>query len=357
MSSLAFVRLMSEPLWSMGILFVVLATAGTSWGGCRVDAGRDEAVMVRHLRGTCSPEEKMAFAVSADEVLTALQGGKGVDLKGIVLSGDLLLDQLPLQPFDPALVRHAAIVQRFEDESVSEVRVIRGPFRAEDVDVQGVVATNLTASGYVVVQGPVSLRGTTIRRSIDLSRVVFLERADFSGMHVGHEGFFLRAVFARNADFTRTVFGTRSRFHRALFLGPVAFTDARFPGLAEFLQVSFDGEAGFSHTRFLQGAGFSGSRFRGASDFSEVRFEREVYFRFTEFQGSAHFQRAVFRSTADFTEAQFQADADFRSVVFEKPPEFSGVEVPEGLDNREEFQNAQSHISTVVLASLFNSDS
>lgn len=337
----------------MGILFMVLAASATAWGGCRVDAGRDEAVMVRHVQGTCSPEEKMARAVSADEVLTALQEGKGVDLKGIVLSGDLVLDQLPLQPVDPALVRHAAIVQRFEDESVSEVRVIQGPFRVEDVDVQGVVATNLTASGYVVVRGPVSFRDTTVRRSIDVSRVVFLERADFSGMHVGHEGFFLRAVFARDADFTRTVFGTRSRFHRALFLGPAAFTDARFSGLAEFLQVSFDGEAGFSHTRFVQGAGFSGSRFRGALDFSEARFEREVYFRFTEFQGSAHFQRAVFRNTADFTEAQFHADADFRSVVFEKPPEFSGVDFPEGVDKPEGFQNAEYHTLIVSLALLF----
>ena len=181
---------MSEPLWFMGILFMVLAASATSWGGCRVDAGLDEAVMARHLRGTCSPEERMALAVSADEVLTALQGGKGVDLKGIVLAGDLFLDQLPLQPFDPALVRHAAIVQRFEDESVSAVRVIQGPLTMEDVEVQGVVATNLTAPGYVVVQGPVSLRGTTIRRSMDLSRVVFLDHADFSGMHVGHEGFF-----------------------------------------------------------------------------------------------------------------------------------------------------------------------
>ena len=337
----------------MGILFMILAASATSWGGCRVDAGLDEAVLVRHVQGTCSPEEKMALAVSADEVLTALQEGKGVDLNGLVLSGDLLLDQLPLQPFDPALVRHAAIVQRFEDESVSEVRVIQGPFRVEDVDVQGVVATNLTASGYVVVRGPVSFRGTTIRRSIDLSRVVFLDRADFSGMHVGHEGFFLRAAFARDADFTRTVFGTRSRFHRALFLGPAAFTDARFPGLAEFLQVSFDGEAGFSHTRFVQGAGFSGSRFRGASDFSEARFEREVYFRFTEFQGSAHFQRAVFRNTADFTEAQFQADADFQSVVFEKPPEFSGVDFPEGVGKPEEVRNAEYHTLIISLALLF----
>ena len=337
----------------MGILFMVLAASATSWGGCRVDAGLDEAVMARHLRGTCSPEERTALAVSADEVLTALQGGKGVDLKGIVLAGDLLLDQLPLQPFDPALVRHAAIVQRFEDESVSAVRVIQGTLTMEDVEVQGVVATNLTAPGYVVVQGPVSLRGTTIRRSMDLSRVVFLDHADFSGMHVGHEGFFLRAAFARNADFTRTVFGTHSRFHQALFLGTATFTDARFPGLAEFLQVSFDGAAGFSHTRFVQGAGFSGSRFRGALDFSEARFEREVYFRFTEFQGAAYFQRAVFQNTADFTKAQFQADADFRSVVFEKPPEFSGVDVPEGVGKPEGFQNAEYHTLIVSLALLF----
>ena len=305
-----------------------------SWGVCRVEEGTDPRVMVRELKGTCGDEDRRALAVSADDVLTALDRDQGVVLKGVVLTGDLPLDRLRLQPFEPGLVRHAAITEQIEAERVSAVRVIDGPFMLEDVEVQGILATNLVESGYIVVRGPVSLRGSTIRQSMDLSRMVFLDRADFSDMHIGHEGFFIRAMFARDADFTRTAFGTHSRFHRARFLGKAAFTGARFHGLAEFLEVSFAEDAGFARTRFLQGTGFSGSRFHKTLDLSGARFDREVYFRFTEYQGDADFHRALFRNTADFTEAQFRGDVDFREAVFEYPHLVSGVDLP-GPGSRE----------------------
>ncbi|MCY3955455.1 MAG: pentapeptide repeat-containing protein [Nitrospira sp.] len=317
------------PTWSVSLLFVVIWTAGTamSWGVCRVEEGTDPRVMVRELTGACGDEDRQALAVSADDVLAALQQGSGVVLKGVVLTGDLPLDRLSLQPFKPGLVKHPAIVERIQAERVSEVRVIHGPFILEDVEVQGILATNLIKSGYIVVRGPVSLRGSTVRRSMDLSRMVILERADFSGMHIGHEGFFIRAVFAQDADFTRTAFGTHSRFHQARFMGKAAFTGARFEGLAELLEVSFAEDAEFGRTRFLQGTGFSGSRFRKTLDLSGSRFEREVYFRFTEFQGKTDFHRALFRNTVDFTEARFQDDADFREAVFEQPHLVSGVDL------------------------------
>ena len=233
-------------------------------------------------------------------------------LKGVVLAGDLPLDRLSLEPFEPGLIGHPAIVERIQSEQVSEVRVIHGPFMLEDVEVQGILATNLIKSGYMVVRGPVSLRGSTIQQSMDLSRMVFLERADFSDMHIGHEGFFIRAMFARDADFSRTAFGTHSRFHQVRFLGKAAFTGAGFKGLAELLEVSFAEDAEFGRTRFFQGTGFSGSRFHKTLNLSGSRFDREVYFRFTEFRGHTDFHRALFRNTVDFTEARFQGDVDFR---------------------------------------------
>ncbi len=317
--------------WSVSVLCVVVWVVGSamSWGVCRVEEGADPRVMVRQLEGTCSDEDRRALAVSADDVLTALHQGRGVVLKGVVLAGDLSLDRLNLQPFEPWLVRHSEIAERIEAEQVSAVRVIDGPFILEDVEVQGILATNLIESGYVVVRGPVSLRGSTIRRSLDLSRMVFLDRADFSDMHIGHEGFFIRAMFSRDADFTWTSFGTHSRFHQARFLGKAAFTGARFHGLAEFLEVSFAEDAGFARTRFLQGTGFSGSRFHKTLDASEARFDREVYFRFTEYQGKADFHRALFRNTADFTEARFRGAVDFQEAVFEYPHLVSGVDLPD----------------------------
>ena len=324
-------------MWSVSLLCVAAWVGGSamSWGVCRVEEGTDRRVMVRELKGPCGEEDRRMLAGSADDVLTALHQSQGVVLKGVVLTGDLHLDRLRLQPFEPELVRHTAIVERIEAERVSAVRVIDGPFILEDVEVQGILATNLhfrggkPEKGYVVVRGPASLRGSTIRRSMDLSRMVFLDRADFSEMRIGYEGFFIRAMFARDADFTRTSFGTHSRFHLARFLEKAAFTGAQFRGLAEFLEVSFAEDAGFARTRFLQGTGFSGSRFHKALDLSGARFDREVYFRFTEFQGNADFHRTVFRNTADFTEARFRESVDFREVVFEYPHLVSGVDLPD----------------------------
>ncbi len=322
---------MARPVWCMSLLCVILGgvASGMAWGPCRVDEGLDAAVMVRHLEGACRDDDRYAFPVSADDVLEALQQGRGVDLRGVVLAGDLSFDRLPLTPFDPDLVGVPAVVKRIEDERVSAVRVINGPFILEDVEVQGVLATNLVQTGYVLALGPVSMRGATIQRAVDFSRMVFLDHADFSGMHIGYEGFFIQALFAGDADFTRTDFGTHSRFHKARFLGTVSFADARFQGLAEFLEVSFAEDVEFAHVHFVQGTGFSGSRFHHRANFSAARFEREVYFRFTTFQGEANFRRTLFHNTADFTEARFGGGTDFHDVIFEKPPQISGVDLPE----------------------------
>ena len=335
-AALAPGRLSRGSIRSVSLFCVVIWVAGAplSWGGCRVEEGADRRVMVRELKGTCGEEDRHALAVSADDVLTALHQGRGVALKGVVLTGDLPLDRLNLQPFEPGLIGHPAIVARIEAERVSAVRVIDGPFIFEDVEMMDILATSprfrrgKPEKAYVVVRGPVSLRGSTIRRSMDLSRMVFLDRADFSGMHIGYEGFFMRAVFARDADFTRASFGTHSRFHRARFLGKAVFTETQFHGLAEFLEVSFDEGAGFSRARFFQGTGFSGSRFHKTLDMSEARFDREAYFRFAEYQDTADFHRALFRNTADFTEARFQGAVDFRKAVFEHPHLVSGVDLP-----------------------------
>ncbi len=322
---------MSRPAWCAGLLCAALgiAASGMSWGPCRIDEGVDATVMVRHLKGRCLEEDRDAFSVSADDVLEALRRGKGVDLKGVVLTGDLFFDRLPLTPVEANRIGVPAIVKRLEEERVSAARVIHGPFILEDVEVRGVLATRLGETGYVLVRGPVGMRGTVVRRAVDFSRMVFLDHADFSGMRIGHEGFFIRAVFAGDADFTRTNFGTHSRFHQARFLGKAAFAGAAFPGLAEFLEVSFAEDAEFSRARFAQGTGFSGSRFHRASNFSAARFEREVYFRFTDFQEKANFRRARFRATADFTAARFGGGTDFRDAVFETPRRISGVEIPE----------------------------
>src|SRR5881397_2532147 len=66
-------------------------------GECVIDRAPSgpAAPFLRHLGKDCSGRERDTHAVRAGEVLTALQEGNGVDLAGVVITGDLMLDELP----------------------------------------------------------------------------------------------------------------------------------------------------------------------------------------------------------------------------------------------------------------------
>ncbi|MCH7614538.1 MAG: pentapeptide repeat-containing protein [Nitrospinae bacterium] len=310
-------------------------------------------MMVRILAGDCSQDERLALAVTAQEVLTALQARQGVELDGVTLTGDLMLDRLPLEPVPDEDTLPAFVKERFDRESLTEVRVVKGPLILRDVEVQGILATNLLNGGYVIVQGPVSITGSTFQRSVDFSRTIFQGHVDFSGTKIGYEGFFIQAVFLKNATFTQTAFGTHSRFHKAVFAGKALFQEAVFHGIAEFLEVGFEKEADFSNARFVQGTGFSGSQFREVPNFSEATFERETYFRFSQFEKGANFRGGVFRKAADFTEATFGGESDFSRVVFEEPPQFTDEGLANQFRSLNGLQNPKNQAGLFVIAGLF----
>ncbi len=66
---------------------------------CTVDRGGSSATAAFTLRlsSACTDAEREAHAVPAQDLLRALASGKGIDLAGVVIQGDLLLDELPLQ--------------------------------------------------------------------------------------------------------------------------------------------------------------------------------------------------------------------------------------------------------------------
>ncbi len=286
-------------------------------------------VLSRHLTGDCTERAREALALTADEIVSALREGKGVDLEGVVVIGDMWLDALPVVnpealPRLPPSVRQGMGGRQFQ-----EVRVINGPMRIRDSRVRGKISTNLRA-GFLVVTGPVDMAGTTFEEDVDFSRTVFLEPVDLSGAVFRGESLFLQDRFEEQARFTQTAFGPRTRFHKAQFLENVTFLGAGFNGTAEFMEVQFERDAIFSRTYFRLGTGFSGSRFRGMLDFSEAVFEREAFFVYSIFEGDAYFRRTTFRSLADFSNAEFHGLDDFTKTVFEQEPRFSGTKAAAG---------------------------
>lgn len=284
-------------------------------------------VLVRHLGPDCSDDERAARAVAAETVLTALGEGRGVDLAGVVITGDLSLDRIAPAPAAPvAASAPPHLRDRLQGERLTEVRVITGPVTIRDARVRGRLSANLGA-GVLVVAGPLVLTGTTFEHVVDLSRTAFLDRADFSGAVLLGEGFFVQALFEGPARFERTTFGPHTRFHRAVFVQEADFREADFRGLSEFLEVVFEKEAAFPRATFSMGTGFSGSRFGGPLDFSGARFAREAFFRFSEFHQPATFREARFHGRADFSDARFEAQDDFADVLFDVDPGFEGAKV------------------------------
>ena len=306
----------------------------------------------RHILGPCTFEEREALAISGDELFRALSDGKNVDLLGMVVVGDVLLNQLPLHPLKSQPITSPRIQQALEKTSVGEVRVIPGSFILRESWFQGTIGTNLK-NGALVVFGLLDMTGTKFERSVDFSRTFFQNAVNFSNSSIGFEGFFIGAHFDRGANFSGMSFGLHSRFHKAFFGGKTTFAQARFDGLSEFLEVIFENDVNFSETDFHQGTGFSGTEFRGDLIFTDSLFEREVYFRFASFHQHASFERTTFKEVADFTSIQYEERPDFTNTIFRLPPTVSDSTIDFGNQTNKKLNNPRIQIIIFVGLVLF----
>jgi uncharacterized protein YjbI with pentapeptide repeats len=303
----------------VGGLAILGLPLGVAASDCQMDtsASGSAPALTRHLAAECTEQEREARAVDATELLEAFREGKGFDLSGVVVRGDLSLDTLPVGPLPPEL-------EGMKELQRHEVRVIPGSLIIVNSVVHGAVRHGST-QGLLVAKGPVAFSGTKFEQLVDLSRAVFVQPVTMSGAVFLKESYFVQGRFLRDLSAEKTAFGPHTRFHRSVFQGPVTFQQSGFNGLAEFLEVVFEKDVDLSRTSFKLGTGFSGSRFQGLADFSDASFDREAYFTYTQFDGDADFRRATFRSTADFSNASFKGREDFSKVSFAKSPEFTGT--------------------------------
>ena len=287
---------------------------------------------VLHLGADCTEQERETRAVDSTQLLQAFKEGRGIDLSGVVVRGDLSLDTLPVGPLPPEL-------EGMKELQGREARVIPGSMTIVNSVVRGEIRHGST-QGLLVVKGPVTFSGTRFEQLVDLSRAVFVQPVTLSGAMFLRESYFVQGRFLRDVFAEKTAFGTHTRFHRSVFQGPVTFQQSGFNGLAEFLEVVFEKNVNLSRTYFKLGTGFSGSRFQGLADFSEASFDREAFFTFTIFERDAYFRRATFRSTADFSDASFKGQDDFSKASFGKGSEFTRAtrsatgQAPLGLGNQ-----------------------
>lgn len=308
-------------LWLLGVLSVTVLFPALVSAECTSDTGTKTAntVFMLHLSSTCTAAEREARAIPARDLMRALAAGKGIDLSGVVIQGDLVLDELPAQKVDAVQglsLEDRRVLEGLNDE---EVHVIRGPFVIKHSRVKGQIVNRLKR-GFLLITGPVVLVQSGFDGLVDLSRTVFLGLVDGSNARFEKESYFVQDRFTQGAMFSDTRFGPHVRFHRSMFSGPAIFRGADFPGLTEFLEVVFEQDANFSRTAFHMGTGFSGAQCRGKCDFSSTQFEREAFFLFARFERAVTFASARFNSQADFSDASFKEADDFAKATFTRPP-------------------------------------
>jgi uncharacterized protein YjbI with pentapeptide repeats len=313
------------PFFLFVIVLLLMGAGSLDVWACRVlepPADRSDTLWV-HLEGFCFSNDQRTWAVKGVDVIQALKDGQDIDLQGVLVAGDVMLDQLPLQHVAEIPNLPAAILARLQQRGLDSVRVISGAVTIRDSQFEKVLATNL-AQGALVMLGKVDVSGTTFLQSVDFSKTIFAKPLVFTNVHVDYEGFFIGTHFEKAVDFSHTTFGTHVRFHKAIFRAPVMFAEVQFKGVAEFLEVEFQEEANFSQAHFFSGTGFSGSVFHGPVDFSEVVMKREIYFRFSEFKQRASFRHAQFQNVVDFSNSRFEGTHDLAEAEFAVQPDFTG---------------------------------
>jgi hypothetical protein len=331
-------------LRAMIILLCWTVTTATWAAGCRVDRGEGGGLTLR-LSPDCTDQERSAHAVSAPQILAAIKQGKTIDLSGVVVTGDLNFDALPLGPLPREL-----------DGDVPDrgaVRAVPAALSIVNSLVKGSVRHD-SGKDFLVMLGALTLAGTTFEQPVDVSQTLFVEPVTLSGAVFLRESYFVNGRFLRGLFAVKTAFGPHTRFHRSRFRGAATFQRSGFNGLAEFLEVQFERDADFSRTDFKLGAGFSGSRFHGLADFSEAQFARETFFTFTEFDGDASFERATFRSMADFDDAHFHRRDDFSKALFEGDARFARVKRPANGPAAVGLENPQVHYGITLSLLVFS---
>src|SRR5262245_65792461 len=90
--------MLNSRIWLLSITLACLMVSTVAGAEkCRIDRPQAGALFKLHLSGECTDKEREANAVQAVRILAAIKEGKEVDLSGVVVSGDLKFDELPLR--------------------------------------------------------------------------------------------------------------------------------------------------------------------------------------------------------------------------------------------------------------------
>jgi len=213
------------PFFLFVIVLLVMGAESLDAWACRLlepPAGRSDILWV-HLEGFCLSKDQQAWAVNGADIIEALKNGQDIDLQGVLVVGDVMLDQLPLQAAAEIPNLPATILAQLQQRGLDSVRVVSDAVTIRDSQFEKILATNLS-QGALVMLGAVDVSGTTFLQSVDFSKTIFANTFVFDRCCL------LRYSSRAWRNFWKSIFRRMPIFHRRNLLVGRVFLGRYFMG-------------------------------------------------------------------------------------------------------------------------------
>ena len=185
----------------------------------------------------------------------------------------------------------------------SEVTIERTKFR-DIVDCSYAVYNQVVSFSESVFEADTVFTMATVHKDIFLDGATFWKRADFHNLTVAGWDYSWNTIFKTEANFNSAQIEGAARFERATFEGEANFVGARIGTAFDFVEAVFKKNANFNVTQI-----------NGTGGFIQTTFEGDVDFRRVRIAGAAHFTKAVFKANVGVRSAGQALFADERLTI------------------------------------------
>jgi hypothetical protein len=256
---------------------------------------------------TCQAQKKseMNSAVSASEIIAALEKNKGISLENKTINGDL----------DFSLLSNNSSFNDF----FSQYQLSRGLYFKNCRFTGKVIFTKSDKDHHTLGKFLSFLSfincgfdDEVLAKSLDISGMLtfndctFSKLANFEDLNALHD-----------VSFIHTMFNAETRFHNSVFHRKLTMMRSDFANAVSFQGSGFYGDVQLSDIKFL-----------GYADFGICNFHQSVFFNYSVFQNKAIFNQCIFDNRAEWNNAKLykleMINSQFRGTTQFKQAEVSG---------------------------------
>ncbi len=321
-----------------------------------------------------SQEEKEAYPIPAEEIITAIKDGKAIEIINAVIEGSFILKSINIER-EIAIQRtkikgpvdwsYAAFKQILDLKgSIFEADVIlTGASSEKDIFLDGAIFfgnadfLNLTAGGGLCGNSTKFRKGAifygaTFKKMVQFNKSVFEK-----GM-----AFFGRTHIGGSAEFANAIFKQKASFNSAKLDGGAFFNQSAFEGEADFINAQIGSVAVFTNAIFEQKASFNTAKIDGIAFFNPATFKQKASFNTAKIDGGAFFNQSAFEDEADFISAQIGSAAVFTNAIFKQKASFNSAKIdgvaffnPATFEGEANFGSAQIGRNAEFTGTVFNS--